>query len=241
MQSGFEGGLLLVPKPAHGIPEPHARNLLKAWRLGDDFIGQYRCCATFEEGYRLLRERAAVVTEPDAPLVDKTPQYMVCLPDVLRRAPGTPLVVVIRDPLHVLVSWVQLGNTLDDAITWVRAATESLTEVLTRRADSSSIYLVNLTDVIRDADDTLAGLTRWLGRSPRRIDHSRKCGLPYVAGGRRRRGGIEADRHDMASRCTRFELARIRRELLRTIPAAEWLATIRSGPAAANDLRTRAA
>lgn len=241
MQSGFEGGLLLVPGPAHGIPEPHARNLLQAWQPGDDFLDDYRRCATFEDGYRLLRDRAAVVTDRDAPLLDKTPQYMVCLPDVLRRAPGTPLVVVIRDPLHVLVSWVQLGNALDDSIAWVRSATESLLEVLARREAASGVYLVNLADVIRDADAALAGLGRWLGRSPRRIDHARKCGLPYVAGGRRRRGGIEADRHDMATRCTPFELARIRRDLLRAIPDAEWLATVRSGPAVAGRPRTRAA
>lgn len=241
MRSGFEGGLLLVPTPADGIPEPHARNLLQAWRPGDDFLDHYRRCETFEEGYRLLRDRSAVVTDRDAPLLDKTPQYMVHLADVIRRASGTPLVAVIRDPLHVLVSWVQLGNPLDDSLAWVRAATESLLEVLAEPDVGRSIYLVNLADVIRNPDETLAGLSRWLGHPPRRIDHSQKCGLPYVAAGRRRRGGIEADRHDMASRCTPFELARIRQEMLRAIPDAEWLATIGSGPAVSAGRRVRAA
>jgi hypothetical protein len=233
MRSGFEGGMLLMPSPAHGIPEPHCRNLIDAWRPATDFIERYRRCATFEEGYSLLRGTSAVICDRTAPLVDKTPEYMVRLPDVVRRAPGTPLVAVLRDPLHVVVSWVQLGNPLADSIAWVRAATESLVSVVSGHGRTLPLYIVNLAHLVADPDATLAPLQAWLGRWPRRMDRSRDCGMPYTAGGRDRMPrGIETDRHNVASRCDQATLARIRRELLRAVPAATWITTLRSGPAA---------
>lgn len=233
MQSGFEGGMLLKSGPAQGIPEPHARNLIDAWRPAATFIDDYRRCGTFEDGYRLLRESAEVITDRTAPLLDKTPEYMVRLADVVQRAPGTPLVVVIRDPLHVVVSWVQLGNPLDDSIAWVRAATESLVAMAASGGRGLPLYIVSLADLVADPDATLASLQVWLGRWPRRMDRARDCGMPYTAGGRNRMPrGIETDRHDVAGRCDQTTLERIRRELLRAVPDACWIGKLRSGPAA---------
>lgn len=230
MASGFEGGLLLSASPADGIPEPHARNLLEAWKPGADFLERYRACRTFDEGYRLLRDSAKRLPGKDAPLIDKTPEYMVCLADVIRRAPGTPLVIVVRDPLAVIVSWLQLGNSLSEAIAWVRAASESLLWAIDR-GGSRPFYIVNLADVIGQPDATLAPLQFWLGRPPRSIDPQGACGLPYEAGGR---GGlpqgIETDRHDITSRCSFQELAAIRREADRAMPYRRSIASLRSGP-----------
>lgn len=231
MQSGFEGGLLLAEQPADGIPEPHCGNLLRTWDIGVDFIPRYRRCRTFEAGYRLVRELAGTISDRTAPLLDKTPQYMVELADVMRRAPGTPVVVGVRDPLHVLVSWLQLENPLGDALAWIRAATESLQAILGQPRLAASVYVVNFGDLIRAPDATLAPLQTWLGRWPRGVDPAKKCGMPYAAGGRRRMPrGIETDRHDMLSRVPAVELERLRRELTREVPAAPAIATIRSGP-----------
>jgi len=230
MVSGFEGGLLLSSSPAEGIPEPHARHLLEAWRPGGDFLDRYKQCLTFAEGYRLLRNSARQVPNKDAPLIDKTPEYLVCLVDVLRRAPGTPLVIVVRDPLAVIVSWLQLGNSLTDAIAWVRAASESLLRAIDR-GGSLPLYVVNLADLIGQPNATLASLHGWLGRPHRMIDPRAECGLPYEAGGR---GGlpqgIETDRHDITSRCSFEKLAAIRREVDRAMPYRRSIAAIRSGP-----------
>jgi hypothetical protein len=230
MVSGFEGGLLLASSPAEGIPEPHARHLLEAWRPGRDFLDRYRECRTFAEGYRLLRDSARQLPDKDAPLIDKTPEYLVCLADVLRRAPGTPLVIVVRDPLAVIVSWLQLGNSLTDAIAWVRAASESLLWAIAR-AGVFPLYVVNLADVIGQPDATLAPLQAWLGRPPRSIDPRGACGLPYEAGGRDGfPRGIETDRHDITSRCSFEKLAAIRREVDRAMPYRRSIAALRSGP-----------
>jgi hypothetical protein len=232
MVSRFEGGLLLSRSPADGIPQPHARNLLDSWQLGPDFLDRYSRCGTFEEGYRLLRESSAALPSREAPLLDKMPEYMVQLDDVMRRAPHTPVVCVVRDPLHVVVSWLQLGNSLFESIAWVRASSESLLATLGRRDRRLPLYIVNLTDMVRQPEPTLRNLQVWLGRWPRPIVAGARCGMPYAAGGRNDRPrGIETDRHDVSKRRTPEELAVIRREVLEAMPYAESLAAIPSGPA----------
>jgi hypothetical protein len=234
MVSCFEGGMLLAESPAHGVPEPHGRNLLDSWRLDADFMDRYRRCGTFEEGYRLLRTSSGAITTSDAPLIDKTPEYMVHLESVMRRAPHTPVVCVIRDPLHVVVSWLQLGNSLFDSIGWVRHSSEAFLATLARHDRRLPLYILNLTDVVKDPDGALRPLQVWLGRWPRATTAGEKCGMPYSVGGRDRiPRGIESDRHDVSRRRAPEELAEIRREVLMAMPYAEELAAIPSGPATA--------
>jgi hypothetical protein len=234
MVSCLEGGMLLTDSPARGIPEPHGRNLLDSWQLAADFLDRYRSCRTFEEGYRLLRSSSRAIRNPDAPLLDKTPEYMVQLEDVMRRAPHTPVVCVIRDPLHVVVSWLQLGNSMFDSIGWVRQSSEAFLATLERRACGLPLYVLNLKDVVKDPDAALKPLQVWLGRWPRATTAGAECGMPYSVGGCDQiPRGIEADRHDVSRRRTPEELAEIRREVLAAMPYAEELAAIPSGPATA--------
>jgi len=163
MVGRFEGGLLLAEAPRDGIPEPHATHLVAAWRPAAAFLDRYRESDSFEDGYRLLRESAEALPRHDAPLVDKTPEYLVRLDDVLRRAPLTPVVVVIRDPVHVAVSWMQLGNSLDDTVAWLRVATESFVAAIESADQAPQLFLVNFADLLRDVDATMARLHEWLG------------------------------------------------------------------------------
>lgn len=231
MVSCFEGGLLLSESPAAGIPEPHATNLLDSWQPGADFIDRYRRCSAFEDGYRELRASSAALPTREAPLLDKTPEYMMQLDDVMRRAPHTPVVCVIRDPLHVVVSWIQLGNSLFDAIGWVRASSEAFLQTIARRDRRLPLYVVNMSELVRQPNATLAPLLVWLGRWPRPIAADAECGMPYTVGGRDDvPRGIEADRHDVSRRRSPEELATIRHAVLEAMPYAESLATIASGP-----------
>ena len=227
----FEGGLLMAESPGEGIPEPFATNLQEAWQTGPGFFERYRECATFEEGYRLLRGSSEKLPNHDAPLVDKAPQYLVHLADVMRRAPGTPLVVVVRDPVHVAVSWVDLDNTLDGTVSWIASAAESLLDAIDREHLPSPLYVVNFADLLDDIDATMAPLHAWLGRPHRRMRANVRCGLPYVQAGRwRLPRAIETDRHDIERRCPPDRLAEIRSLVREGVPGAERLATIRSGP-----------
>jgi hypothetical protein len=50
MVGRFEGGLLLAEAPRDGIPEPHATNLVAAWRPAAAFLDRYRECDSFDRG-----------------------------------------------------------------------------------------------------------------------------------------------------------------------------------------------
>ena len=242
MVGRFEGGLLLAEAPRDGIPEPHATNLVAAWRPAAAFLDRYRECASFEDGYRLLRESAEALPRHDAPLVDKTPEYLVQLDDVLRRAPLTPVVVVIRDPVHVAVSWMQLDNSLDDTVAWLRAATESFVAAIESADQAPRLFVVNFADLLHDVDATMARLHEWLGLPHVPMPAGMKYGLPYVQAGRvRLPRGIEVDRHDIGKRCSPVELERLRREVARAIPLAARVAGLPSGSAAGYRLMRRRA
>jgi hypothetical protein len=238
----FEGGLLLVESPAEGIPEPHAGNIDYAWKPAAGFFDRYRQCCTFEEGYRLLRESSTALLRQDGPLVDKAPQYLVCLADVMRRAPGTPVVVVVRDPLHVAVSWLALGNSVEGTASWLAAAIESLAAAIDDGSRRSPMYVLAFADLLADANAALAPLHAWLGRFHRPMPAGQRYGLPFVQAGRDRLPReIEHDRHDLSSRCTPEELARIQRDLLASVPLAAAVARLRSGPVGPSFQKLRAA
>ncbi|MFM7185302.1 MAG: sulfotransferase [Planctomycetota bacterium] len=230
--AGLETGLLLAERPADGIPEPHAGNFLERWTVDADFARRYRACPDFEAAYRLVRDVVSAPEHREAPLVDKTLQYLRHLEHVMQRAPGTPVVVAVRDPLELLVSWLHLGNSLGEALTSIRVATESLRAVVAEPRLAASVYMVSYTELRQDPGGTLASLQAWLGRWPLGLDLARTSGVPATAGGLHRMPqDIEADGCDLLGRVPALELERLRRELVREVPAAADLAAIRSGPA----------
>lgn len=231
MSGRFEGGLLLVESPAVGIPEPFAANIAQAWRPGPGFFDRYRACDTFEAGYRLLRESATAPIQRDQPLVDKAPQYLVRLADVMRRAPGTPVIVVVRDPVHVAVSWRALDNDLDATVRWLAAAGESLLAAIDSPVRPSPLYVLAFADLLADVNAALAPLHAWLGRPHRPMPEGMRYGLPFVQAGRNRLPrSIEIDRHDISARCGPDELERIRSAIRSGWPHAERIASLTSGP-----------
>ena len=239
MKCGFEGGLLLADAPRDGIPEPFATNLLEGWELPASFFDRYHECGSFEAGYRLLRKSSKKLKRHGAPLIDKTPQYLLQLDNVMRRAPGTPVVVVIRDPLHVAVSWLELGNSLGDTVAWLRAATESFAATIESADLAASLFVVNFGELLQEVDATMALLHAWLGfpHVPMPVNKNGEYGLPYVQSGREGKPRcIELDRHDMASRCSPEMLDRIRYELAEAIPEADRIVGLPTGPVSGRTL-----
>ncbi len=108
LDSAFEGGLLLAPRPAEfRTLEPYASNLEKAFRLSDLDFAAVCDAPTFAEAYEELRTRSPVLTRPGARLFDKTPRYLEQLGEVLDRMATVPCVVLSRDPAAVLASWMR--------------------------------------------------------------------------------------------------------------------------------------
>ncbi|MFZ4732283.1 MAG: sulfotransferase [Pirellulales bacterium] len=225
MRSAFEGGLLFAEQPADGVPEPYAGQLLQSWELPGDFFDRYRACASFAEGYRLLRE-LSFIRRKELPLIDKTPRYMACLADVLRRAPGTPVVVVLRDPLQVAGSWVRLGNSVADAAEAIRVSTAGL--VAAPEEALAAVYVIQLADVVADPAGVCVRLQAWLGREHVPYDATHQLGTSPP--GAPPPLGVDAARVEVGRHVSPEEVTRLEAELTALVPWAGLVATVPSGP-----------
>jgi len=98
LDSGFEGGLLLNASPrAFPKSEPYYSNMRSTWKLSEK--AALAACDTdsFAEAYRRLRDASPILKSKSVKLFDKTPRYMLCLSDVMTRAPSIPIVAIVRD------------------------------------------------------------------------------------------------------------------------------------------------
>lgn len=228
LRSAFEGGLLLAEHPADGIPEPYGANLVESWQLRADFIDRYRRCGSFEEGYRLLRDEC-YIRRKELPLIDKTPRYMACLADVRRRAPGSPVVVVLRDPLQVTCSWLRLGNTVTDAAAAIRLSTVGLVDATQESADT--VWLLPFAAAAADPAGVARELQAWLGREYVPYDPTHQLGTSPA--GEAPPPGVDTARLDLSRRWTAAELAAIAADLDRLIPWWRLVPAVPSGPLSA--------
>lgn len=231
MRGCFEGGLLLTHSPAEGIPEPYATQLVQSWALPATFFDEYRACRTFEEGYRLLRERSDNVLHRHRPLIDKTPRYTMHLDAVLRRAPTTPVVVVIREPALVAGSWVRLGRTPVDAVDAIRLSTAGLARVAAVEDGIDRVYLLRLDDLTADTQGTLDAVAAWLGSPPRPLDPDMLVGTPDPSG--RHQTGIDRERSGAARDLDPGLIAEIDAAVQAAGSDLAWVRSLRTGPLAA--------
>lgn len=242
MVGQFEGGLLMSESPEAGIPEPYAANLQEAWHTPPRFFDRYRRCETFEQAYRLLHRSSRALPSKTGPLVDKLPQYLVHLDDVMRRAPGTPVIVVVRNPVHVAVSWLDLGNTVDTTVAWVAAAAQALLAAIDHPRRPSPLYVVNFTHLVHDTNAAIRPLHAWLGLPHRPIRPTMTYGLPTAQSAQYGLPvGIEAERDDVPRRCSPERLAEIREAVSNAVPGDERLIGLRSGPVAGPAMEARRA
>lgn len=230
MRGCFEGGLLLADSPADGIPEPYATQLVESWSLPATFLAEYRRCRTFEEGYRFLRDRSGHVLHKHRPLIDKTPRYMALLEAVLRRAPTTPIVVVVRDPVLVAESWVRLGQSPAAAAEAIRLFTAGLSRVAASGIGVDRVYVVRLGDLTTEPQATLDAIAVWLGHPPRPHDPTMLLGTPEASG--QHTPGIDRTR-GIAPRMTDPAMhAEIDRALHSAGPCIAWVRELVTGPLA---------
>ncbi len=228
MRSCFEGGLLLADSPAEGIPEPYRTQLVESWALPETFLDEYHRCGTFEQAYRLLRERSRNVVDKHRPLIDKTPRYMVVLDAVLRRAPTTPIVVVIRDPALVAESWVRLGQSPAAAAAAIRLSTAGLARVAGTGVGVDRVYVVRLDDLATTPQATVDAVAAWLGHPPRPHDPTMLIGTPDASG--HHAPGIDPTRGTSTRAADAGVRADIERALLEAGPGIDWVRRLVTGP-----------
>jgi len=109
IEGGFEGGFLLckTPREFSSIEPPYADNLKKFWQLSDEEVTNICNTDEWSEVYRRLREKSPLIKNKNAFLIDKTPRYMRFLSQVLKKAPGVPVIVITRDPRAVFWTTVK--------------------------------------------------------------------------------------------------------------------------------------
>ena len=228
MRGCFEGGLLLADSPADGIPEPYGSQLVQSWALPATFLEEYRGCRTFEEGYRLLRERSNLVIHKHRPLIDKTPRYMMDLEAVLRRAPTTPIIVVIRDPALVAESWGRLGQSPASAVEAISLSAAGLAAVARSNTGGERVYVLRLDDLTSAPQAALDGIAVWLGYPPRPHDPTMLLGTPEASG--QHAPGIDAERGTSSRTADPALRAAIDRDLRAAGPEIAWARGLVTGP-----------
>lgn len=128
LSGGFEGGFLLATEPrAFPNLEPFGAMALKGWQLSGEQLESVCDVDTWAELYQGLRLASPLLRKGERLprwVIDKTPRYMPVLPEVMDKAPGVPIVVMVRDPRAVLWSWAKRASE-QSTETWVRNSLES--------------------------------------------------------------------------------------------------------------------
>lgn len=95
---GFEGGFLLNEEAKDFLTtEPYCTNLKNGWNISDEDLHYICYSETWATVYAKLQERSSIFKGKDELVFDKTPMYMKYLPDVLKRVPGVPCILIVRD------------------------------------------------------------------------------------------------------------------------------------------------
>ena len=108
LAGGFEGGLLLASEPAR-FPEidPWYEWMMDSveagyWGIPESQIHRVCQADTWEAAYEAIRVTSPLFSGPLARLLDKTPAYQACLPQVLAKAPAaTPCLVIEKTPVNL--------------------------------------------------------------------------------------------------------------------------------------------
>ena len=145
-----ECGALLTPPPRFGLPEPYLSHLAAIWSLPASFDAGYRANDGFEELSRFTRCFSPFEDTRERPCIDKLPAYLPCLPRVLERASGTPVLVVLRGPVRTVGSSLRSGLSLEEAVHQVLIITAGLVAVARQAPYNRSIQLLRLDDLVRD-------------------------------------------------------------------------------------------
>mgnify|MGYP001826309883 CR=1 FL=1 len=128
LAGGFEGGFLLATKP-RAFPglEPFGAMALKGWQLTGEQLESVCDVDTWAELYERLRRASPLLAKGGCLprwLIDKTPRYMSALTEIMTKAPGVPVVVMVRDPRAVLWSWAKRASE-QSTEAWIQNSLES--------------------------------------------------------------------------------------------------------------------
>ena len=120
INSGFECGILLseTPKKFNEI-EPFYNWLCEdnhEWKLTKE-QREYVCDTDlFHEFYSRLHRISPLYKNGEVYLLDETPAYSYCLPDIIKKAPETPILIILRDIEALWHSYKERGFEFEEFI-----------------------------------------------------------------------------------------------------------------------------
>jgi len=162
VMGAFECGVLLAPTPRQFEKvSPFYEWMVSEWRLSreerDGLANSSNCHAQFYEG---LRRLSPLFTANDT-ILDKTPAYMSVLDDVMRRAPGVPVLVSYKPKDHQFESWKKRGLVGANADARYEKAQRGYERA--KLAFPHRILEVNHSDVANRPDDVLPAVFAFVG------------------------------------------------------------------------------
>ncbi len=121
MDSGFECGFLLGDSPRDfSTIKPYHAFFKSTWELSREDMKYIFNTDSWSECYIRARERSPIIINKNTGIFDKTPIYMLHLNDVLKKVPGVPCVVNVRDPRALMLSWAMWSGHQNDTEKWIR-------------------------------------------------------------------------------------------------------------------------
>jgi hypothetical protein len=109
LDAGFEGGLLLAKSPKDFInKDPYFTMLHRGWKINKEYLIQALSNSPeWMDAYRNIINLSSILKNKNVQIIDKTPKYLENLPQITKKVPQIPCIVIVRDPRSVIWSWAK--------------------------------------------------------------------------------------------------------------------------------------
>ena len=223
LDCGFECGVLLADTPQEFHTVQHFYDaLINGWDI--DLQDREFMCDTdsFDEFYERLRTRSRRIQNKEVQLIDKTPRYMEFLPEVLKRIPNVPCVVVVKDPRSMFNSWGKrwdvtlpeeenrdrvIRTLLKEMVTHYLRYSQGVFEALTT-SEGHRIYIVQMEAFTEDPVTQLRGVFNFIG-VPFQEKYAQIGSNPHVQSGPVQGNQVMTSRHKEYQRVLTPELQKL--------------------------------
>jgi hypothetical protein len=176
VMGAFEGGVLLAPVPSElpqvkpfwdWLQDPVEKN---GWAIPRAELERLAATASSHaDVYRGIYELSPVINKAYE-IVDKCPEYVWYLREVLQRSPGIPLVLIVKEKEAQIKSFTKRGFSGEWALERYLSAMVEIESAL--KAYPDRILKVHYTDLLNNPSATMRRVFRFLDLAPWRDDYA---------------------------------------------------------------------
>ncbi len=175
---GFECGLLLADTPANychiepwytWLQQVNSKHLWSITKNKDDI-----CKTTsWMEAYNKIMQLSPLFTTEEY-ILDKTPQYIYQLPEVIKKVPNTPIIIIYKEPISLYQSWKKRALENNKSKSNYKQQPTNLLQTFMKKYHATqkriekfmsldNIYIVNYIEFLRAPKDTLEKIFQFIG------------------------------------------------------------------------------